>query len=248
MGRETKPSAVTFDLWATVLESPRVGSRARHQRRVSALLEALHASGERVERGAIDRLMQAEWSRYNQVWREEMRTLQNDERLAWMVSTLDCAPLPAALSVSVCEAFDHSLWEGPPGLVEGAAEVIEALANAGVRLGVISDTSFSTGATLRRLLEREGILRHFGALTFSDEVGRSKPHASLFEQTLTQLGVRAADAAHIGDNEHTDVHGARSAGMLAVRFVGGLHGTEATESAADHVVSRFDELLPLILL
>ena len=239
------PCAVTFDLWATLLTSPAEGSEARHQQRVEALGSALSARGDEVAAEAISQMMRDEWARYNRVWREEARTMRNAERLEGMLEALGLAPLSLAASRQVCQAFDDSLWAGPPSLVEGGREVLEGLSRGGVRLGVISDTSFSTGRTLRALLEREGVLSYFdaGALIFSDEVGRSKPHGSLFERALASLDVIAAVGVHVGDNEHTDITGALEAGMTAVRYA----PEGAPESAADHVVERFEELLTLLL-
>lgn len=242
--------AITFDLWATLLSNPAEGGADRHMARVQALHDALCARGDAVEADAIDRLMRAEWRRYNRIWADEQRTMLNHERLTWMLGELGVAALEAEVAGSVCAAFDESIWQGAPRLCEGAREVLEALSRRDVGLGVVSDTSYTTGRTMRRLLEREGVLALFAqdALVFSDEVGASKPRVSLFEQSLAALGVEhPRHAAHIGDNPETDVRGANAAGMLSVLF----HPEEPApdplslpdEARPDRIVHRFDQLL-----
>lgn len=212
--------AMTFDLWNTLLASPAVGGAERHRMRVAALADALAASGHIVSADAISAMMKREWTHYNEVWRRESRTLLNAERVAWMTRALEVGALSPERVADVARAFDASLWEGPPPLADGADEALDALQAAGVRLGVISDTSFSTGRTLRRLLADYGVLDAFEstAMVFSDEMGASKPDRALFEEALGALDAQPGLAAHIGDNPHTDVFGAQNAGMIAIYF------------------------------
>jgi putative hydrolase of the HAD superfamily len=73
------------------------------------------------------------------------------------------------------------------------------------------------GATLRKLLERYGLLGCFKHTTFSDEVGVRKPDPEIFALTLRAVGGEPAAAVHVGDDEILDVHGARRAGMRAIQ-------------------------------
>ena len=71
-----------------------------------------------------------------------------------------------------------------PDLAPGVRVALQALQGK-YRLGVISDTVFSPGRALRRILEEEGLLDLFEAFAFSDEVGGSKPD----EKILSSLGI-----------------------------------------------------------
>ncbi len=44
----------------------------------------------------------------------------------------------------------------------------------------------------------------------------SKPNAAIFKYTLENIKITSQQAAHIGDDENTDVAGAKAAGMTAV--------------------------------
>jgi len=247
--------AVTFDLWATLLGNPARGGAARHQARIEALVNALEARGDTVDQRDVDRVMRREWKHYNRVWRDEERTMLNDERLAWMLEVLGLEPLDDATTERVCTAFDESIWAGPPGIADGAVACVEALAEAEIRMGVISDTSYTTGATMRELLERTGIMRHLveDALVFSDEVGFSKPREDAFTRALEGLGLDPRDpdaagrVAHIGDNPHTDVHGANEAGLRSVLYKPDPDRELELVAEPWRVVQHFDELVELVI-
>jgi putative hydrolase of the HAD superfamily len=91
------------------------------------------------------------------------------------------------------------------------------------------------------LLARNDMLRYFDYLYFSNEHGASKPSRRAFGLTLERLGVRPAEAVHVGDIQRTDVAGAQAAGMSAVLFVGS-NNSDAARTTADLVVRHFDEL------
>jgi putative hydrolase of the HAD superfamily len=73
------------------------------------------------------------------------------------------------------------------------------------------------GTTLRKLMDRFGVLACFAHTTFSDEVGIRKPAPEIFTLTLRALGVPADAAVHVGDDAILDVHGARAAGMRVIQ-------------------------------
>ena len=50
----------------------------------------------------------------------------------------------------------------------------------------------------------------------SDQVGVRKPHSVIFQQALTELGVKPENAMHVGDRLQADIEGARHAGLTAV--------------------------------
>ena len=54
------------------------------------------------------------------------------------------------------------------------------------------------------------------AVVSSAEVGLHKPDPRIFELACARVGVRPAEAAHVGDHPYADVLGATTAGMAAV--------------------------------
>ena len=234
--------AVTFDLWATLFEGPEAGGAARHRVRATALSTALADHGRAVSRERLDGLMRGDQARFDRIWRDEHRTQTNAERIRLMMEALGAHNIGEAARSTVERAFAESIWAGPPALAAGAVETLQVLQDAGVRLGVVSDTSFTNGALMRQLMARAGVLDFFEVLVFSDEAGVSKPSSVLFEQALVALETDAAHAAHIGDNPYTDILGARGAGMKAVLYRPSSPRDAPTEHQPDAVIQHLDEL------
>lgn len=89
---------------------------------------------------------------------------------------------------------------------------LQALKEAGVRLGVISNWDHS----LHRTLAMFGIGDYFEVVLASLEEGVEKPDPGLFHIALERLGVGPEDVLHVGDNAVDDWQGARAVGMRAV--------------------------------
>jgi FMN phosphatase YigB (HAD superfamily) len=92
------------------------------------------------------------------------------------------------------------------------------------------------GRVLRQVLEHYGLLRYFQTTVFSNEFGRSKPHAAIFEHALAALGgIEPSAALHVGDVEELDVEGARRAAMHAALYAPDMN--EEVQTQADFVVT-----------
>jgi putative hydrolase of the HAD superfamily len=85
---------------------------------------------------------------------------------------------------------------------------LRALAEAGIRLGVVSDT----GWDYRLVLARHGWLDLFGSVVLSCEHGAQKPAPALFRTACSQLHVEPSETLMVGDNALTD-GGAVHAGL-----------------------------------
>jgi FMN phosphatase YigB (HAD superfamily) len=66
------------------------------------------------------------------------------------------------------------------------------------------------------MMEKQGILNYFDALSFSDEVKWVKPNVKLFQHAIDELGVSPEETVHIGDSMKGDVVGAINAGMRII--------------------------------
>ncbi len=71
----------------------------------------------------------------------------------------------------------------------------------------------------------------------------SKPHPSMVLTALEETGVEPADAVMIGDTSF-DIDMGRAAGVRTIAVDWGYH--PAADLGADHIVSRFDQLPPLL--
>lgn len=113
------------------------------------------------------------------------------------------------------EATRIYLEERPGGysLFADAAPVVEALREADIRLGLVTNGHTEVQ---RGKLEVLGIADWFQAIAVSSEIGGLKPGTVPFEYALHALDVPAERAWHVGDNLMADVAGARAAGLTAV--------------------------------
>ncbi len=119
----------------------------------------------------------------------------------------------------------------------GAGALLEALAERGLRVGVVSNWS----PALPGLLSGLGLA---GALDFtvvSSLEGCEKPEAEIFRRALERAGVQAEAALHAGDDPERDVQGARAAGILPV-LVGPpsrpMEGAEGCDQVDDLIALR----------
>ena len=119
-----------------------------------------------------------------------------------------------------------------PDFTPGVHVALEEL-SLHYKLGIISDTIHTTGRGLRYLLQRQGLLRYFSYMLFSDEIGVAKPEAEVFRKAA--LGLRTAPnrIVHVGDRERNDILGPLSIGMKAILFTGVKdRGSASTRASA----------------
>jgi len=90
--------------------------------------------------------------------------------------------------------------------------------NKTVTTGILSNTGFIRGVTLRKVLNQIGIDRYIDYQLYSDEAGMSKPNPEFFKMMLDQLSAHHTEidltrVVHIGDNPIADIAGATAAGL-----------------------------------
>lgn len=229
--------AITFDFWNTLYYDHQI-MYDRHNKRVNYLKDTLIRNGYDGELD-LEGSFKYCWEHFDKIWKGESRTLNARELVNVGCRWLG-VNLPEDEINSVSKYFEEVLLENPPVLFEGVKETIPKLSER-FKLGIISDTAYTSGRVLRKLLEKDGLLTYFGAFTFSDEAGRSKPHISVFQSTLNGLSVKSEEAIHIGDNEDTDIKGAIEAGMKAVMFKG-AYEREISFTEADYIANDWREL------
>jgi FMN phosphatase YigB (HAD superfamily) len=111
------------------------------------------------------------------------------------------------------EFADAALWVEP---VPGSREGLKALADAGVRLGIVSNAD---GMMAQRLALLElcqvgpGIGVEVECVVDSGAVGIMKPDPRIFRAALDLLGLNADQVWYVGDMPAIDVVGARRAGI-----------------------------------
>jgi putative hydrolase of the HAD superfamily len=212
--------AVTFDLWQTLILDTPEGLRQARADRVRGIHDVLAREGIAVEVAAVDQAYDAVGAKLEEVWsaRRDVGS-RGQVRLLLECLGLDGAvPAEGRLMEALDQAYCLPILSALPVPNAGALDVLRLLSSHGFALGLVCNTGRTPGKMLRLILERLGLARYLGALSFSDEVGLRKPHPEIFHRTLAALGVLPAEAAHVGDNPATDVAGARAVGMRAIHL------------------------------
>lgn len=236
----TRPETVTFDCWSTVLYEE--DSDDAHARRVAVVREYAGLAGREVDADLAGAALRRTWSRFDEHWKAERAPTPRD-MADWILEFVEAPDRSVAdelAEVLATQSLDRRVL-----LLEGVDRALASLSSAGVSLGLVCDTGYSPGSTLRRILDRLGVLDYFGVTTFSDEVGVPKPHPEMFHRTLRGLGATAEGSVHVGDLKRTDVAGARRVGMKTVRIT--AHNDDTSDDdEADAVVDSYDHLLEIL--
>ena len=99
----------------------------------------------------------------------------------------------------------------------GVKEALQEFHAAGIRMGVVSNTSFSA-ATIRHELSKHGFAGYLPVFVVSSEYAVRKPNPMIFEAAAGLLGLPCEDIWFIGDRIDTDIDGATAAGMYPIWF------------------------------
>jgi len=95
------------------------------------------------------------------------------------------------------------------------AETLTKLTEAGLKLGIVSNTFVSSGALDRHLTE-EGLIGFFDTRVYSCEFGFRKPDKRIFLEAARRVVAQPANIIYVGDRINKDVKGALRAGMQPV--------------------------------
>jgi putative hydrolase of the HAD superfamily len=120
--------------------------------------------------------------------------------------------------------------------------VLRELANAGIRIGLISNTQRCL-TSFQSHFELEGLI---AGTVSSFEHGFMKPHPSIFTAALSRLGARAEEAVMVGDSIRQDIEGALRAGMRAILLHRGERPPLRASELGVPVIKSLSELPPLL--
>ncbi|HLB39608.1 MAG TPA: HAD family hydrolase [Actinomycetota bacterium] len=212
----TPPRAVTFDYWQTLVSERRGDMRAMQiDRWVASLADA----GQPRAEAELADAFAANWAIFEERWRANAGPWGAGEAVGFVSERLHVT-LVDGLRERLIENFRVVGETAELHPAPGVHDCLRALKASGCALGIVCDVGLTGSPTLRARLQGFGLLDFFDAWAFSDETGWFKPAAEAFAPALDGLGVPPAEAAHVGDNERTDVTGAKGLGMVAVQYTG----------------------------
>ncbi len=237
---------ITIDFWNTIFDSSNGTHRNKYRQQV--LIQTIDQHRVMVKEEEFNEAMRASWEYFNTIWRNDHRTPTPKETVEFFWKFLKLPHDEQAIDKLTIE-FGECVLQYPPSLMDRIKENLTLLVQD-YKLAIISDTGFSPGSILKKLLEKNDILEFFDAFSFSDETGVAKPHKFAYYKVLNELNCKPENAVHIGDIESTDILGAKSIGMKAIRFSSDTPNIFSKEnpetSLADFIAKTWDEIPSLI--
>lgn len=148
----------------------------------------------------------------------------------------------AALA-SYLEAWDPHTLADPEARI-----VLEGLRQAGVRVGMLSNTLWPRWHH-EAVFSRDGLAPFIDAAVYSSEIPVAKPHADAFRAAIDALGSVPERTVFVGDRPWDDVHGAQQAGMRAILIPHSRLGDQAVDVdvTPDAVAMRLGDVLAIVL-
>jgi putative hydrolase of the HAD superfamily len=241
--------AVTFDLWDTIIhddsDEPKrkvMGLRSKKAERRWLVWDALNRQNP-ISESQVTLAYDVADAAFNKVWHDQHITWPIADRLSVLLKGLG-RTLPEPELERIVRLHEEMEVTVAPDPIPGIGEALAAL-HGRYRLAIVSDAIVSPGRCLRRILESHGLARHFDGFAFSDEVGHSKPHRSMFEAAARQMGVGLAEIVHVGDRDHNDVKGPQALGMKAILFTA-TRPHDRDRTTADAICERHADLPAIV--
>jgi len=214
--------AVTFDLWDTIVDDDSdehqrsaKGLRSKRDERRHLMWQALNGVSETNLETVVQAYDVAD-AAFNIVWKENHINWTVEQRMRVILNGLG-RTLPDDVMAKLIDDTGRMEVDIPPNAIDGIGAALADLATR-YKLCIVSDAIVTPGTGLRKILENHGLKSYFSGFAFSDEVGHSKPHRSMFDEAAQQLGVDVTQIVHIGDRDHNDIKGPHAIGAKAVLF------------------------------
>jgi putative hydrolase of the HAD superfamily len=234
--------SVIFDLGGTLIDFGDAKDwRAMEERGAAALYRFLVERGHQLPEADLN---DALWNGMRRGWDDAMSGRANaclSDIIAAALTRLGLA-LDEATLAQAARVYATGVEQGIVPL-EGARELLSELKWRGLRLGLLSNTTWP-GEFHRQELQAFGLIGFFDALAFSCELGAWKPNALAFHHVTRVLSVQPSEAVFVGDALEIDVLGAQRAGLRSVWI--STNGHPAGDVHPDAVIHRLAEL-PAVL-
>lgn len=118
----------------------------------------------------------------------------------------------------IIEKFVHTYYQPIARQItmeKGAPEILKAIKEAGLTIGLVSNTIFPEKYHLGEM-SQFGLLKYFDFTIFSCAVKTRKPGPRIFNLALDRAKTEPGRTIFIGDRYDADIIGAKNAGMTAV--------------------------------
>ena len=186
------------------------------------------------------------------VWKKALAVLRNEG----LIDDPDHDPNDARFIEFL--AIGYELEVNPVWSMPGFPEVVEALSNANLRLGIVSNAQFYTPPILESLAGKSLAEMGFeeGLCAWSYRLSRAKPSPKVFSGPLERLsedGIAPEEVLYVGNDMLNDVYAASEAGCRTCLFAGDKRSLKLRESdkrasmTPDMTITRLSRLESLIV-
>ena len=244
--------AITFDFWDTLAcddsDEPKraaLGLKSKSELRFELISSWIAELRPDAETSMIRRALDDTNHWYIQCWNYDHYTPSALERLEHLARSLNLGHARHKTALARLAAkFESFEVEVPPDPAPHSITILKEI-SAKFQLGIISDTIYTPGSGIRKILERYGVLDLFKILVFSDEAGASKPAPLVYDLACKGLNLQPDQVIHIGDREKNDITGPRRFGMHSILYTG-VRNEGAGRTEARKICRDFRELPRLL--
>lgn len=206
------PAALSSDAWYTLVYLTPAARRQLAERRRRIWSAPLLSAG--LSRSETLRAL-----REHARWKEEREAVGTTPPLGIQAQRWLARSGVRADAESIVAELDRALLRAPVRVARGALPALRGFVRAGVPLALVSNVANETGEAARQILDRTGLLAHFGAVYLSCDHRRSKPSPEPFRAVASFLEVPVSRLLHVGDLAY-DLDGPARAGARALLFTG----------------------------
>jgi len=170
-----------------------------------------------VNESSLKDAFRAAWSQFPPPLHPDGKPSPDDDRSWWqelvrqVFATALGSPLPAEVLSPLFDALYQHYAKPESWIVYEDVFPALNLLSGNFDLCVLSNFD----RRLTSILDGHDLIRYFGAVIISSEVGAAKPHPRMFATALKTMGAEPAASLHIGDDLHNDIEGAQTAGWHA---------------------------------
>ena len=236
-------TAVTFDLWQTLILDNRELGLQRAQARLDGARALLSRHGVDTDPDHVREAYRGCYRACRAV-RSENRDVSFRRQVEIFINLIDdglVARLPESAVAEIERIYAESFFDYPPRFHDATRETLESVRAMDLSIGLISNTGMTPGYTFREFLQRHDLLRYFDVLTFSDEALLAKPSDAIFLMTTDLLSARPDTTIHVGDHVANDVVGANRVGMKSI-WIRGFYEPEDPDDPESQADVAVDDL------
>ncbi|MCB9418194.1 MAG: HAD family hydrolase [Ardenticatenaceae bacterium] len=172
------------------------------------------------------------------------QNLRLADLLADVLQAAGAKHIPADYVTKAAELYESAICAQAEPMAN-ACEVVAEVKAAGFKLGLVSNTMFTSKAHIADM-ERFGLLDYFDAMVFSADVNKWKPTAAPFLHVLELLGSEGETAVYIGDDPGSDILGGQRAGMRTIHYQSSQRFAQPANLQPDARIEKLTDLLPIL--